>query len=486
MVLAMAVIATLSRLVFIAAPLSPDEGGFLLVASHWSPGSATYGGVFVDRPPLLIAVYGLADLLGGRVALRIIGMLAVLAAVLLAGLLGGRYAGRRTGRWAAATAAIFLATPLFGVTNVDGELLAMPLLLGGLVALLESVRPTRSVRGRLLAAGLTGALGAGAVLIKQNLVDLAVALAAVCCWLALRGRVREAARLVVAAAAGAIAVLVLVLVPAALRGTTPARLWDALIVFRAQAGALIGADAGGGTTARLHQLLVSTVLSGAPLLVLAALVVARRPAGRLADRVDLRWVALPMLVWASVGALLGGSYWLHYLIELVPGLVLLMIAAAGTASSTASSTVAATAWYRPMPLLAGALVVALASTTHALVQLGRHPVRMADDRAVATYLRDHRHPGDTAVVAFGHPDILADAGMTSPYPYLWSLPARVRDARLVTLSALLAGPDAPRWVVVAGASLATWGIDATTGQQVLDARYRPVSIDGLWRIYERD
>ena len=36
---------------------------------------------------------------------------------------------------------------------------------------------------------------------------------------------------------------------------------------------------------------------------------------------DLRWPALALLSWELVVVLLGGSYWLHYLMGLVPGLM---------------------------------------------------------------------------------------------------------------------------------------------------------------------
>lgn len=66
-------------------PLSPDEGGFLLVASQWQPGGSLYGHYWVDRPPLLISIFDLADHAGGAVGLRLIGIAAVLASVFLAG-----------------------------------------------------------------------------------------------------------------------------------------------------------------------------------------------------------------------------------------------------------------------------------------------------------------------------------------------------------------------------------------------------------------
>ena len=69
---------------FVAAPLSPDEGGFLLVASPWRPGPSLYGHYWVDRPPLLLTLFDLATHLGGALGLRLIGIAAVVLSVVLA------------------------------------------------------------------------------------------------------------------------------------------------------------------------------------------------------------------------------------------------------------------------------------------------------------------------------------------------------------------------------------------------------------------
>jgi hypothetical protein len=56
-------------------------------------------------------------------------------------------------------------------------------------------------------------------------------------------------------------------------------------------------------------------------------------------------------------------------------------------------------------------------------------------------------PGDTLVVFGGRPDLQTASGLASPYPYLWSLPMRTRDPGYADLRELLAGPDAPTWLV---------------------------------------
>ncbi|WGL52495.1 glycosyltransferase family 39 protein [Nocardioides sp. BP30] len=471
---AYAVVVAVARLLIARLPLTPDEGGYLLAASQWHHGTSTYGNYFVDRPPLLMAVYALAGVLGGGLVLRLLGVVAAVAAVLVA--------GRIAGRAAAAAVAVLVVTPLFGTTNVDGELLALPFILAGLLALLRAVSPID--RPSLRAGVGAGVLAMAAMLIKQNMLDVFVAAASVCVVLAANRHWRSAARLGGSVAAGALAAGAVALSLAWARGTSPAHLWDALVTFRFQAGSLISAQgsAAGGTAHRLHQLLRSLVLSGAPFVGLVALVAAGRPALRMTSdrpwRLDLRWVALPVIGWEAVGVVLGGSYWLHYLIALIPGLVLLLGAVRRLGVSRQGPRV---------PVLLGTSLLASAiSATIAFVGVAVHQPQQDSDARIAAYLSAHRQAGDTVVVAFGHPNIVYDAGMTSPYEHLWSLSARVRDPRLLDLTRLMDQPRPPQWVVVAGASLGTWGVDATAADQALHRHYRAVAAAGDWHIFERD
>ena len=65
-----AAVAASVRLLLLTVPLSPDEAGFLLVAQQWHPGTSLYGDYWVDRPPGLIALFGLAP---GPTGLRLLG-----------------------------------------------------------------------------------------------------------------------------------------------------------------------------------------------------------------------------------------------------------------------------------------------------------------------------------------------------------------------------------------------------------------------------
>ncbi|MGB0101157.1 MAG: hypothetical protein WBP61_12835 [Nocardioides sp.] len=448
-VTALAVLAGALWLPFAGRSLSPDEGGLLIVGSQWAEGSSLYGDYFVDRPPLLIAVFSVADAAGGTPwVLRAIGVLAVMTTVLLAGLVGRIAADAPV--LPALTAALLVSTPLLGATVVNGELLGLPFLLGGCAAVLAAARSESWWRWALLA----GVLGACGALVKQSLLDVFVL-----AFVLLLTRRRYGALGVVLGAAAATVVLVAGF--AALRGTAPGDLWDAVVVFRQEAATVIATSATASTPARLARMLLALLATGAPLLVVA---LARR--GRHAP---LLWPAVAVLGWETLTVLAGGSYWLHYLMVLVPGLVLLTAAATQRLS-------------RPDRLLRTAYVLAAVSTAAALAWTQFQPYERPEEPAIA-WLEAHSRPGETAVVAFGGANILRETGLVSPYPELWSLPVRVHDPDLVALGALLSSSDRPTWLIVAGRSLSTWGVDGAGADRVVDERYEAATTAGGWTIY---
>jgi hypothetical protein len=95
-------------------------------------------------------------------------------------------------------------------------------------------------------------------------------------------------------------------------------------------------------------------------------------------------------------------------------------------------------------------------------------------QVIGTWLKDSGEPSDTAVVTYGQPNVLHEAGMASPYPYLWSLPVRTLDPDLAKLTAVLASDDRPTWIVD-WSGLRSWGIDPTAMRLVLERDYRKVA-----------
>jgi hypothetical protein len=277
-------------------------------------------------------------------------------------------------------------------------------------------------------------------------------------------------RMVLGAATGALLVLGLTLQVSHSMGTPVSDLWDAIVTFRGDAARVIADSATSSTPRRFAGLVGCLFLSAAPFVAVGLLV---RLRGRATYGVtDLRRPALALLGWELLVVLLGGSYWLHYLMGLVPGLVLLAAAAA------------------QRRLVAGPTLVlpygaAVLSTLAAIVFVVVHPISRPET-PVIDYLRAEGRPGDTAVVAFGGANILRETGMHSPYEELWSLPVRVRDPDLTSLTEVLEGDHAPLWVVANGDSLSTWGVDATRADRVLRDRYRLAARAGDFSIFRLD
>jgi 4-amino-4-deoxy-L-arabinose transferase-like glycosyltransferase len=450
-----AVVVVALRLLLVTRPPTPDEGGFLVVASQWHVGgSSLYGDFWVDRPPLLIGLFRLADLAGGLVALRIIGALAAAAAVVLLASSARRVFGTRAAIATAVVAGALLVSPLFGAGYVDGELLAVPFVALGVrlaVEALETSDPL-AARGAALGAGLAAVL---AVMVKQNFADVVVF--ALVCWVVgwRTGRLsgRTLRDLLALAGVGAVVGYAVVMLWAMAHGTSPLGVYEATYPFRVHAGRLLMSAASEQTDVRLTRLLESALLSGAALVVLAFLGVAVRRTRQVA-------VAAALVVtggFASVSIAAGGSYWLHYLLELVPFVALATGAVVAEAPRVATGLTALVA--------ASALVAQTAAVLHPAPDPGA---------VVGDALASAARPGDTVLSAFGDADILQITGMSSPYPYLWSLPSRALDPDMTLLRGVLAGPEAPTWIVVRGrhtlGRLHEHGVAA-----LVDERYRPVA-----------
>ncbi len=436
------------RLPFLADPAAPDEAGFLTVAQQWhAAGRTLYSAYWVDRPPLLIGLFQVADALGGLSALRVLGALAAAVTVLLGATAAWRATGPVGGRRAAVTAALvaaaLLVSPAMGATEVNGELLAAPFVAAGALCVVVAMRP-RGPRSAAWAAIGAGAAAAAALLVKQNMADVVV-LAAVA-W-GLRPAVRA-----VRAVAGAAAVTALVAGWAALHGTSPAAVAWAMYPFRVRAAQSLASRGATAVDGRMAGLLGLWALTLTPLLlaVLAGAVVQRRLRGRLPVAV------LVTCAYDAVSIGLGGSFWSHYLVEAV---VPLALGAGLLAGALPRTTRALTG------LVAAAALAAWASAL-AMPPAGAGTVV---GRAVGASAR----AGDSVVSAFGDADIVRASGLRSPYPYLWSLPAHVLDPSFTGLDAVLAGRSAPTWVVVRGTRTLD-GIRHSAAGPALRRDYRPV------------
>jgi hypothetical protein len=424
-----ALVVVVMRLPFLSSPAGPDEAGYLTVAGQWhAGGSSLYGNYWVDRPPLLIGLFSIAADAGGLLPLRLLGCLAAVITVAASACTARRSGGDRGAACAAVVAAALLVSPLMGSLEVNGELLAAPFLAVGMAGAVASLRARTP---GVPAAAAAGACAVAAVLVKQNLADGCVFTAVV--WLVAwrqgdldgRGLLSRAA----SATVGGVALLGGVAAFAALRGTSMVGVFDATYPFRIAAARVIAASGGQTAGSRLGWLVADWGLSGMLLLVLLfAWSLLRRA------RDAVAWGTAATLVFSAASILAGGSYWHHYLVEMIPTAAL-MVGRLGRVAFRPTQAVSA--------LMAGVAAGVWGGVLFYAPQ--------APGTAVGTAIGRSAHVGDSIVNAFGNADVVMASGLTSPYPHLWSLPSRTLDPHLDLLRATLTGARPPTWFVVRGA-----------------------------------
>lgn len=427
-----------------------DEAGFLMVGDDWHDGTSLYGDYWVDRPPLLL---WLTELAGGVNGLRILGLVASVLTLLGSAWAAHLARGADAARWAAGAAALFGIAQWLGVARVNGEMLAAPFVAWSIALTLYAVLRTP---WRVPAALGAGVLAAAALSVKQSVVEGFVFAIAVCLAMAVqRPETRRVAIRVLAwGAVGAAVTVTIMLIGASARGTSPADLYDAVVRFRAEAGEVIRSSASDATFLRLLVMMGTWTVSGlGAATALAAWHGARR-------KEPLLLATAATLLCSLVVALFGGSYWAHYLIQMVPA---------------ASLAVGLLADRVPVRLMRRVAAATVAVTLANLVwSVGFEADDNGQQHTIGTWLRDARQPADSAVVTFGQPNILYKAEMSSPYKYLWSLPVRTRDPHLSDLAAVLASPERPTWFVN-WSGLNSWGIEPGRTKAVLRDDYRKVA-----------
>ena len=491
-VLAIAAAGVLLRLPYLVAPEGSDEGGYLTVAHQWHAGPSLYGQYWVDRPPLLIALFQLSSALGGLPALRVVGALAAAVAVVGVADACRCVAGRRGALGGAALAAVLFASPQLGTIQVNGELLAAPFIAWSIALTLRALssetapsaqEPSRF--GPVPAAFGAGACAVGAVLVKQNMAEpfLFGAVAVLVGWRI--GALTRAAvrRIATAAIAGAVAALVLVGGWAVLHGTSLTGVFDAMYPFRLRAAALLATMPDLGQTHRAGVFVHAWVASGVLLLVAAFLWAAlRRRKGAPLEWAPGVWAPAvwglsAVLVWASASMVLSGGFWDHYLVEIVvPASIAGGLSLARLRPTRRDMDRPGAALRRRSMLMLSVLAAAFVVVTALVHWADGLSARMSNrGTGIGVAIAAVAAPGDTLISEFGDAETVHASGLRSPYPYLWTLPAQVDDPQLSRLSRLLEGPAAPTWLV-------SWDRPSFPApvQARLDAvvagRYRPVGV----------
>lgn len=465
------VLALALRAPWAAEPLGNDEGGLLYVASEWrSGGLFPYGDYFLDRPPLLLLVFLMAAEVGGAEAIRATGAVAAIALVPLIALVARELGGERAARWAALLAAGLGSSLALHSVFTPSELIAVVPSTASVLLLLLAIRRPKSRRPCLAAAG---ALAVCALLVKQSFGDALVAGVAFLAASALLRRPATRDWLFDAAAylAGGFAPLTGVVLWAGLTDVSANSLLYAVLGFRLDAlGALSGSP--GDVAGRLAiRLLLPLAASGLLVVALWSLPGLRSLRGRPVVRATVAAWGLAGLV----AILLGGSYWLHYLIQLVPfvavtGALGMCLARARAARLTAGALAA---------LAAGGLLIGPSVRQATSSEIG--------PSEVGAFVGDRARAGDTVYVRYSQPNVTYYSGLRNPYPYQWSLMVRTFPDAEPRLRSLLASKRRPTWLVEwedGGA----YGLDRSGAtQRVIDRRYRQVAtVCGVPVLLERD
>lgn len=441
------------------ATLGSDEGGFAMIARWLSvPGDYLYNLSWVDRPPVLIGVFKLATLLGPH-GTRLVGIAVAMVIVAALGTAARMLAGRRAGAWTAWIACALAGSTDISTQELNGEIVSAALVS---LAILASVRAVRAPRYWQWTAFAAGAAAAGAALAKQNFID-GLVFVAVFGVLSARSKPEVRARcssLLRWSTAGVALPLAAALAWAATHGGIGGLVY-AMYGFRVDASRLIGHSAGPAVGSRLQDLVVASIASG---IVPAAICVMVLGARRLQRLDPLAVALLAAFVVELFGVIGGGSYWLHYLIGLIPTVALGAGLAAGHTTTRATWALRALA----------VAMVASSLASNPATALGRDP-GSATVGAVSGWLRASGRPGDSLTTLYSHANINYLAGMRPAYPYAWSLPLRVRDPHLDLLTATVSGPHAPTWVL-GWDRMDAWNLDLDENlTHALREHYRPVA-----------
>jgi hypothetical protein len=209
------------------------------------------------------------------------------------------------------------------------------------------------------------------------------------------------------------------------------RYWDAVIAFRASSEFHDGS----------RSYFFNASFPSARHDVLALAVVALVGLIAVAPRRKERVLVGAWLVAALAAFNLGGLFWAHYYVQLLPPLALLAGIGATAFESRAIAVVLCCAAVAPVALTVGG--IAVGADGYGV----RYEKSYDVDTHVAAFLRAHSRPSDRIYALDSRADLyyLADRGTT--YPYVWHHSPVLTPAGRARLRSYLAGPAAPLFVV---------------------------------------
>ncbi|HZD98287.1 MAG TPA: glycosyltransferase family 39 protein [Micromonosporaceae bacterium] len=426
---ALAVLAAALRLPYVWTGLSTDEGGYAYVAQQWSRGARLYDTAWLDRPQGLLLTYrGLLAL--GESGWAIRGLVVLIGAVMtiLIAWIGALLAGRRLAVAAAAVYAVVGVAPHLEGFTLNGELLATVPATASVAAALQWRRSRRAAW--LLGAGVLAGL---ALAMKQSgfdglVVGLAIVLGVAGAW---RARLGWA---VVFLSGFAVPIAALV-VDGWRRGWS--RYWNALAGY--QFSSFDSAHNNAGTRwSELVGSLPFMLWDIGAVIVIAVLGLWLLPrSGR-----------GPLVWWLAAGLVavnLGGSYWAHYYVQVLPPLVLAAsYAAVGVASRGLRVALAAILVIPALGWMVALIPLSSKVRQDAIPYFGSS-VR---DRHIAAAVDAETRPDQRIYVLESDALLYLFTQRPTSYRYLWGMPIKKIPSAIPSLQRMLEANQRPTLVIM--------------------------------------
>ncbi len=480
------VLSTLLRLPFVASPLTVDETGYLTVASFWHRGATLYRDVWVDRPQALLLFYRAAvatglDARGVRIGALLFGVGATVALMVFVRRIG---CGDRAALLAGLCFSIISMAPALDGYAANGELLAVfpnlvaLALLGNTLKILTTTSGVLCFSGRRLEVVAGGVAAAIGVLMKQSGTDAALTFGVVVGVLAVRRRLpfRSALSLLGLFGLGALGPFALSLAHG--MATDAQRWWFAVIEYRLSTDSAIS-----GQSWQRVQAFAASITQVAPylgpLLFLCASVRLSSLAG------PVRKVLSVWLAWCCVGVGLGGLFWTHYYVQVLPPLCALAGIGLDALLSSFRKSSARDGLLPGFALLA--LVVAFPVYKMAPVLADpespfRGDLRIESMHAVGHRIRTTTRPGERMFALWEAPGVYAVADRLPATDYLWWRGLEQIPGASTSLAARLEAD--PSITVVAQFQPFGRFIGGEPIESAIRANFRPAeTVDGvlLWR-----
>lgn len=448
-----------ARVAFINLPMIHDEGGYALAARGWLEGTGRlYGDLWISRPQGIFAIYALTmKTLGyGAPAFRLMALIFASFTTIATWLFARRWTTPQNASLAAIVCSILLGAPMLEGFTANAEVFS------GMPAAFAAFWLLRQAQTGWTAKGLLGIgvlIGLSTILKPSGATGILMAAAF------LYGYTHDSRRIRLQrfgwVLGGMAAVGIVTLLDGATLGWD--NFWYATVEYRFRLQSAVSVGLKHNVMAILGMLYHASAFF---LLIIMVLIFrARLPLERIRWRSSrearllaptanqLRgWQeAGDILLWwwmlaAALGVMMGGDYWTHYLIQMVPPVSLWL------ARASSSIVHALRGWRRPLSMAMFALLLlvpygVIADGADGIYQhTYRHPGYPAQAE-VARYIREHTTPNQTIYVAFDQASIYYLADRKPAYRHLYDQELRALPNSYGDIISIISSDERPVYIV---------------------------------------